>query len=236
MSVPTTNQITRNYLPEIPDKKTTQTSESVVSKDQFLKLLIAQMKYQDPLNPMTGTEFTAQLAQFTSLEQLYNVNTALASLQETMVSQGNIQAASLIGKEVRSVGETLTVAGGEITSTGTYSLGSAATEVLLEIYDQDGTLLSAIKEYFQDAGFYTVDWNGKDFSGSLVEDGTYYFSVTAQNSDGPPVNVTSFVEGQITGLTFNAVGAPVLLMDGLEVNLADIIRIMGKSQQVTEDQ
>ncbi|MBW2624429.1 MAG: hypothetical protein JRD68_16085, partial [Deltaproteobacteria bacterium] len=83
MAIATDNQITENYLPQ--DSRSNSTTEStladIVSKDQFLKLLITQLQHQDPLNPMESTEFTSQLAQFTSLEQLYNLNSGFEGLK-----------------------------------------------------------------------------------------------------------------------------------------------------------
>ncbi len=68
---------------------TTASTKNVMGKDEFLKMLIAQLKHQDPMNPMDGTAFTAQLAQFSSLEQLQNINTQLTSFTQQQQSLGN---------------------------------------------------------------------------------------------------------------------------------------------------
>ena len=77
-----------------------------MGKDEFLKMLVAQLKHQDPMNPMDGTAFTAQLAQFSSLEQLQNINTQLTSFTKQQQSLGNAQAVNLIGREVLAKGDT----------------------------------------------------------------------------------------------------------------------------------
>ena len=75
-------------------------SQKTVGKDEFLKLFVTQLKNQDPLNPMDSTEFTSQLAQFSSLEQLTNINTGITSLLAYQDSLQNASAANLIGKQV----------------------------------------------------------------------------------------------------------------------------------------
>ena len=79
---------------------TTSLKTKDLGKDEFFKLLIAQLKNQDPLNPQDGSAFAAQLAQFSSLEQLTNINTALAAQNANYASLLNAQAVNLIGKEV----------------------------------------------------------------------------------------------------------------------------------------
>jgi flagellar basal-body rod modification protein FlgD len=76
------------------------TTTAAMGKDDFLKMLIAQLKNQDPTNPQQGAEFAAQLAQFSSVEQLTNVNTALKSQNQNSLNLMNAQAINLIGKEI----------------------------------------------------------------------------------------------------------------------------------------
>ena len=76
------------------------TKTTAMSKDDFLKMLIAQLKNQDPTNPQQGTEFATQMAQFASVEQLTNVNTALQTQNQNNLNLMNAQTISLIGKEV----------------------------------------------------------------------------------------------------------------------------------------
>ena len=90
---------------------TTASTRNVIGKDEFLKMLIAQLKHQDPMNPMDGTAFTAQLAQFSSLEQLQNINTQLTSFTRQQQSLGNTQAVNLIGREVLAKGDTIQAEG-----------------------------------------------------------------------------------------------------------------------------
>ncbi|MDP2798765.1 MAG: flagellar hook capping FlgD N-terminal domain-containing protein, partial [Deltaproteobacteria bacterium] len=87
----------------------------VLDKDSFLKLFVAQMEHQDPLNPMEAYEISAQLAQFSSLEQLYTLNENMNNLIAYQTSQNNLQLLSLINKNVEVVTDKLTLQGGKAT-------------------------------------------------------------------------------------------------------------------------
>jgi len=78
----------------------TTAQNKAIGKDEFFKLLVAQLKNQDPLNPQDGAAFSAQLAQFSSLEQLTNLNTAMTSQNQNYANLLNAQSVNLIGKEV----------------------------------------------------------------------------------------------------------------------------------------
>ena len=92
-----------NNAPTTSQTSTTSNSgstPSVLGKDEFLKLLVAQLQNQDPLNPSDSTEFTSQLAEFSSLEQLTNLNAELKTQSLNQMTLGYAQSASMIGKEV----------------------------------------------------------------------------------------------------------------------------------------
>jgi flagellar basal-body rod modification protein FlgD len=117
--------------------------ESVMGKDDFLKLLIVQLRNQDPLEPMKGTEFATQLAQFSSVEQLTNINSNLSESITTnqLMAQsiGNALAATMIGKTVKASGNAFTVATSGNMHLG-YSLSTAAASVKVSIRDANGLL------------------------------------------------------------------------------------------------
>jgi flagellar basal-body rod modification protein FlgD len=90
---------------------------NAIGKDDFFKMLIAQLKNQDPLNPADGTAFAAQLAQFSSLEQLTNLNTTLTSQNQNYANLLNVQSVNLIGKEVTaSNGDGATTITGQVSA------------------------------------------------------------------------------------------------------------------------
>ncbi|MBW2092923.1 MAG: hypothetical protein JRI34_12480, partial [Deltaproteobacteria bacterium] len=88
-----------------------------------------------------------------------------------------------------------------------------------------GFLVNRIDASAQKAGTHKVEWDGTNYLGQTLPDGTYTFEVIASNPDGSRVNTTSYIEGEITGLTFDETGSPVPLINGIGLNLASIIEI-----------
>lgn len=227
MAIATQNQVTRNYLPQESQVNTAKkgTLENIVNRDQFLKLLVTQLRYQDPLNPMESTEFTSQLAQFTSLEQLYNLNSSFEGLKNAITSQNNYQAANLIGRSVIASGNTLRVQDTRVLNQGSYILEGPAGQVKISIYDKDGILVKTLDKTAVEAGLNPINWDGLGLYGQTVSDGDYTFEVKAYDGIGEMVEAAVYIEGEITGLTFGPGGSTSLLMHGLVINLDDVLEI-----------
>ena len=201
----------------------TSTTEAVMGKDDFLTLLITQLKNQDPLNPSDSTEFTAQLAQFSSLEQLQNINDALASFEVYQSTANNIQASNFIGQTVTAAGDTISVSNGASDSLSV-ALDAPAQTVYIQIYDAYGEYVTDIEAGSLDAGMHTIAWDATDQYGAAVEDGRYTFSVMAVDGDGNSVSSTSYITGQVTGVDYQS-GETMLLIGDQEVSIASLIRV-----------
>lgn len=205
----------------------TQTDRSL-SKQDFLKLLVAQLENQDPLNPLEGTDFTAQLAQFSSLEQLFDVNENLNKLVGQRQSLGNMEALSLVGKRVKAVGDTLSLAA-EGQAEGRYSLEEMA-KVEVAIYDSNGKLVRTLEPGWQEAGEYDLAWDGLNESGSRCSEGTYVFRAQATGLAGEKVPVVTYSLGTVTGVKLNGT-EPSLVIGGAdegstEIALSDLTEIL----------
>ncbi len=163
-----------------------QTSTTpVLGEDDFLKLLTQQMQYQDPMDPMSGTEFASQLAQFSSVEELTNINTELGqSISANSVltqSINNDLAATFIGKNVQATTNTFTYSGTGTTELG-YNLPSAASTVTVNISDGSGNVVKTIQSAPTGNGDQSFTWDGTNDAGNQVGSGTYTFSVQATDS------------------------------------------------------
>jgi len=194
---------------------TTQSATQSLGKTEFLKLLVAQLKNQDPLNPMDGTDFAAQLAQFSSLEQLNNLNEGIKNLGVYQMSQANAQAVNLIGKEVViGKGNAFQAAGNAVDLS--YELSGAAKSVNVDIFDNNGALVDSFKVSDQAAGANRATWNG---GGN--HNGKYTFRVTATGANGAEVTATTLSSGKVTAVSFKNQSIYVNV-DGREIAFSDV--------------
>ena len=201
----------------------TKQDNAVMGKDDFLTLLVAQLQHQDPLNPSESTEFTAQLAQFSSLEQLQNIDASLNGFEVYQATLNNIQASGFIGKSVTASGSMFGVNGG-VPDPIRFDLANDADSVYVQIYDNLGSFVADIQAGARTAGEQQVTWDGRDANGTAVTDGTYTFSVMAMNTDGTIVGSTSYTTGIVSGVDYKT-GSTNLLINGNEVPIASVIRV-----------
>lgn len=186
-------------------KTSTSTSATktadIMGKEDFLTLLVAQLQNQDPLNPDDPTEFTAQLAQFSSLEQLYNLNESMAGLTTAQANSEKLSALSLIGKEVSYNGSSFTFEGDPV-AVG-YQLDGVASGVTLSIQDADGKTVKTLEAADTElkSGNHFITWDGTDIDGKTVADGTYkiVLSATAATSGGS-VATAALISSEVTGV------------------------------------
>ncbi len=201
---------------------------NVMGKDDFLKLMLTQMRNQDPLNPMESAEFAAQLAQFTSVEQLMNLNDAMKTSLDAnyLLSQSinNTLAATLIGKEAKLDSTEFRYTGQEQQTLG-YNLSTNAKSVTVKIYDESGAVVRVLENVSGNAGDNKLSWDFTDNKGDKVPNGKYRFEVTATDYNGNAINVSSFLFGKIDGVRFTELGTK-LIVNGVEYNLADITEIL----------
>lgn len=207
------------------DSATSSSSDEVeTEKNMFLNLLIKQLQYQDPLNPVENTEFASQLAQFSQLEAMTEMSSNIEVMTQYQNSMNSMQAASFIGKQVSASGNTIVYSGGE--STIDFNLEDNAADVTLTIYNSAGTSVRTMTMDDVLQGDASFTWDGKDDSGEAVSTGTYYFSLEATDYSGSAVSATTYANGTVTGIKFEN-GTIYLQVGDKQVTLSQVTEISG---------
>jgi flagellar basal-body rod modification protein FlgD len=198
-----------------------------MGKDEFLQLLVAQLKNQDPMNPMNAEEFAAQLAQFSSLEQLMNINESIGEQvgQTEALTEATTQATALdvVGREVLAVGNHF-----DVSEEGPVPLvlgvGGNGGVGQVKIFDEEGVEVGRVAVAFEEGGRHEVELTGP-LQG--LEPGRYSYAVELQDGEGGGVDVQTFSRIQINGVRYGP-GGPVLVSGDLEIPLSDVVEVMEK--------
>ena len=202
---------------------TAAAGSSSLGKNDFLKLLMAQLQNQDPTQPSDPTAFTAQLAQFSQLELQQNANDTLSNMATAQASANQQSSVNLVGKNVTfSTGTVTIAAAGGALLTG--SLSGDANSVSAVIKNSTGKVVRTIKAGPTPQGPVQLPWDGRDDSGNLLAAGGYSVSLTALDTQGKPVNATAQASALVTGVSF-ANGVPQLIAGGQTVPLSSITEI-----------
>lgn len=194
-----------------------------MNKDDFMKLFIAQLQYQDPMKPQDPSAMLDQLSQLSLVEQSYNSNTALNNLLKAQNNSISLTAVSFIGKDVKANGNAASF-DGSTPSPLEYSLSlpSAATE--LTIVDASGKVVRTVALGANKAGDKAYSWDGRDTSGALLPAGAYAFTVRATDATGRALPVTTYTTGKVDGVDLSG-GAPQLTIGPVSVQLSDVISL-----------
>ena len=178
--------------------------EERLGKEDFLNLLITQLKYQNPLEPMKNSDFIAQTAQFSALEQMQKLNQSMESqmsLQRTMSDMMKTQyQTQYLGKTVQVPGSKVQLTDGKPVEIGA-SL-SAPAYVQFEMYNEGGEMVSSTNLGMQHAKTVSVFWDGRDQEGTLQPDGDYTFRVIGTNQADGSVQVKPLMSGQVSKVSY----------------------------------
>ena len=206
-------------------------------KSTFLKLLVAQLSNQDPLNPTEDKEFVTQLAQFTSLEQLQNINEGVGNLNTTMHQSQLLSATSFIGKQILADGSQITKVSddkGEIYTTDLYyTLDEDVAKGQANIFDANGNLVRSITIAARNADSYPLQWDGKNSSGVVVPDGTYDIVLSFQDKNDKAVMPKTQFVGRVVGVENENGVYSLVLSGGRTVKFTDVVEIYQEATSTT---
>ncbi|MGA2955269.1 MAG: flagellar hook capping FlgD N-terminal domain-containing protein [Thermodesulfobacteriota bacterium] len=210
--------------PTVNSSSTAASAQSITTLTQqdFMNLFVAQMQYQNPLEPMSDSDMATQLAQLNTVNALTTMNNTLNEMMTNQASQNNLQATSLIGKTIEATGNSLSIQNG-VVSNGAYQL-SQPGNVTIQISDSSGNLVRQINAGSQDTSMQSIGWDGKNQQGVTLPDGTYTFQVSATDQSGNAVSATTYLLGTVNGVSFQN-GAAVYQVGGNNINFSDILAI-----------
>lgn len=196
------------------------------SEQRFLKLLVTQLNNQDPLNPMENAELTSQLAQMSTVSGIEKLNSTLSGLVSQTGSNQVLQAASLIGYNVLSPGDTITTQTPEAgkdpaVQAFAVQLPGSAGDVSIQIVDGSGKTVRTIDAGSMTEGVNAVTWDGKDDAGNVVPAGSYQFKVDA-STGGTAVEATALTFTQVAAVKQGAAGVTLELTSGKSIGLSDV--------------
>ncbi len=193
--------------------------KGTIDKDGFLKLLIAQLKYQDPLNPLNNDEFIQENTGFSQLEQLQNLNSAIKDISSSFNKSDKGYAASYLGKYIAIDSNSIKVSGSKIDPVQFHLAEDA--DVKVSIVDKKGNNVANIDLGKLKAGNHKFTWNGKDNKGNYVPSGTYSVSLSAVTSDGSSVPIEKNA-GKVVAVQFDSSGIVLVTNQNEKVNLNDV--------------
>ncbi len=204
------------------------TDPTALGKDDFMLMLVTQLSNQDPLNPMDGQEFAAQLAQFSSVEQLMHIGSMLEASAgvnaQLMHGINSSMAAGMVGKTVEARGHTVGLHGGEGGPLH-FKLDGAATDVKVVIRNEAGQVVRTLTPGALAEGRHEIMWDGADDSGATLPDGSYSFSVEATDPQGEPVQAGAYLRGRIEQVVFED-GRVSFRLGNSTIGLEDILSIL----------
>lgn len=197
--------------------------DQALGRDAFMQLLVAQLKNQDPLEPVKTENFVTQLSQLTSVEKMVEMSDQLKALQGATDGMAASQSAALIGKKVTAVNDSV-----QLGSTGavqsTVNLGNGAASATVKVKNQAGRVVQEFKLTNVTAGNNKIAWDGKAAAGERAAAGTYTFEVDAKDVKGNPVAADQVVTGTVSGVQYDR-GYPELVLGETRVRLSSVTSI-----------
>jgi len=208
----------------ISASKAYENPKGVMGKDDFLKLLVTQLKYQDPLKPLDNDKFIQENTMFSQLEQMTNTNTQLKDLSKRLTGNDKGSAVNYLGKYIATGSQSI-----NLNSSGAspiaYNLPENA-HVSASIINSDGKNIANIDLGVQNAGTQTFKWNGKDSNGNYASYGTYSVRLNAQDSSGKNIPIERNA-GKVISVQFKNGSATLVTDSGSQIDIKDVDSVFG---------
>ena len=213
----------REMLEKVTGKKQDKLKNKL-EKDDYLNLMVTQLKYQDPTKPMDNQEMATQLAQFNTVEQLMGVNKTLTDMRTQQNGSQADKLSPYLGKNVEVAGSQLKVRSDRSVSGAAFDIPAPAGTAMVVIKDSAGQTVRSLDLGNLQPGRHKIEWDGKDGKGVNVSSGQYTFSVEASGIDGKPLAPKTSYNAKVDGIVDLASGGKLDTSSG-PVELKDIMAI-----------
>ena len=202
-------------------------AEASLGQEDFLRMLIAQLENQDPLNPQESTEFTAQLAQFSSLEQEIAMRDSLDSIRAALGRTDSVTAIGMIGQEVLAEGDQFQLGGDGALLQFELAGNSDATQ--LSVVNASGHTVASLEGGPLSQGLHGYAWNGTGNDGRALPPGVYGLFVTASYEDAP-IDATPLVTGRVSGADVSG-QTPMLQLGDVVLPLSAVREVFASQRE-----
>ena len=227
----TTAKSSNDYLEHIrqkigqgySDKAESRSAKKELGKDDFIKLMSVQLKYQDPTSPLKNEEMAAQLAQFSGLEQMQNVNRNLEKMSGANEVRDSMTATSLIGKRIITDAAKFKLTEDRKVDLN-FELPADIEKGKISVVDAKGSIVREVLIDRMDKGKQSVKWDGRNEKGTFADLGEYTFKISAQDKLGQKVEAITNTTGIVSGIEFEK-GKPVLLVGKERIYMDVVSRI-----------
>lgn len=190
-----------------------KTADKAIGQQEFLKLMTTQLQNQDPFKPMESGDFLTQIAQFSTVEGIGDLNKGFAELSQSLVSNQALQATNLVGRQVLApTGVAALEQGGTIR--GSVELPAASGDVVVNVYDQAGQVVRRLELGAQSSGPVAFQWDGLKNDGTFAAPGAYFVSTEA-SIDGQYESVETLLASEVRSVTLSNSGGLLLDLNGI---------------------
>lgn len=193
------------------------------TKTQFLQLLIAQLKNQDPLSPADTDQMTSQMMSLGQLEQLFDLNKGMTSLVNTQSSTAIATYSSMVGRQALSKGNVFQISADDKGSFN-FNINEIPQTATVRVFDQYNNLVREAPVTIQGIGLQAIDFDGLDARSNQLPDGYYTYAVNALDKDGNGVMVDPYSLGTISSIKVTN-GQPTFQLGNNDLGMEDIQRI-----------
>lgn len=205
-------------------KSTGMGTTAAETQDYFMKMLLAQIQNQDPMNAQDPAQMTSQLTQLNTASGIEKLNTSISAMLAQATSQSFMNSSSLIGDSVLAPGSSMALGAAGNADFG-LKLDAASAQTTVKVVAADGTVIDELSLGALSQGVHTFTWDGAGYDGQRAAAGNYKLLLAAADGTGTAVTSTALTRGLVSGVSRTDTGTQLLTTDGRTLNPADLIQL-----------